>query len=199
MPSPRSSGSTRKPAPSSIYQLKITLKDSAPPIWRRVQVSGATPLPVLHVVFQLAMGWEGEHLHQYVAGRTVYTEPMPGEDNFDLFETKDERRVRLSQIAPVEGARFSYQYDFGDSWDHAVLVERAMEPEEGARYPRCLAGRRACPPEDCGGMWGYYDLLETLAGPNSADRQEIIEWLGGEYDPAAFSVDEVNKRLEALW
>src|SRR5574340_118233 len=100
MPFPRSSGSTRKPALASIYQLKITLKDSAPPIWRRVQVSGATALPVLHVVIQLAMGWQGEHLHQYVAGRTVYSEPMPGEDTFDLFETKDERRVRLSQIAP---------------------------------------------------------------------------------------------------
>lgn len=198
MPSPRAPGSSGKRAAAPIYQLKMTLKDSSPPIWRRVQVSGATTLPVLHVVLQLAMGWQGEHLHQYFVGRTVYAEPMPGDDP-DFFATKDERRTRLSQIAPGEGARFTYQYDFGDSWDHAILVEKILEPEPDARYPRCVAGRRACPPEDCGGMWGYYDLIQTLAGPNTQDRQEMIEWLGGEFDPAAFSLDEANQRLEALW
>jgi hypothetical protein len=113
-------------------------------------------------------------------------------------DIRDERRVHLNQAAPTVGSKFVYEYDFGDSWEHTILVEKILEPEPGAHYPRCLTGRRACPPEDCGGAWGYAQLLETLDNPSDPEYAEMREWIGDDFDAEAFSLDEINASLKTL-
>jgi hypothetical protein len=176
-----------------IYQLKITLRDSKPPIWRRVQVPADITLGRLHQVIQVAMGWSSSHLHQFRAGRDYYSDP-----EFQLDDARSERQVKLSKVAPREKSKLGYEYDFGDSWEHELLVEKILQPEPGARYPRCIAGKRACPPEDCGGIWGYAELLEALADPAHPEHDEQRELVGDELDPEAFDLDEVNQLLRQL-
>ncbi len=157
---------THRPAQmpaSEIYQLKITLKDIRPPIWRRIQVSGDVKLSKLHQILQVVMGWTDSHLHQFVIRGKYFCEPNP-EADFGLEKEIDEKTVRLSQVVPCASRRFSYKYDFGDGWRHEILVEKILPGERGTRYPVCLAGKRNCPPEDCGGPWGYAELLEALFG-----------------------------------
>jgi hypothetical protein len=184
----------RKPADTPIYQLKVTLKESKPPIWRRILVPGDISLSKLHQILQIAMGWEDSHLHQFIVGGTYYGEPDPGFRD----EMKSERRVKLNQVAPHEKGRFTYEYDFGDSWEHQIVVEKIVPPEPGARYPVCTAGTRACPPEDCGGVWGYESLLEAIADPNNPEHDEMLEWVGEDFDPDAFDLEEINERLKRI-
>jgi hypothetical protein len=186
-----------RPGTNAIYQLKITLEDSKPPIWRRIQTPGSTTLAELHHIIQVAMGWKESHLHQFLAGNTVYGRAAPDMDEAG-FEAQDERRARLDKIAPKEGSKFTYEYDFGDGWIHAILVEKILEPEPGARYPRCVAGRRACPPEDSGGVWGYEQLMETLKNPSDPEYEEAREWIGDDFNPEAFSLDQINAELGTL-
>ncbi|MDX1251210.1 MAG: plasmid pRiA4b ORF-3 family protein [Gammaproteobacteria bacterium] len=175
---------------TNIYQLKITLRHTRPPIWRRVQVKGDTKLGKLHRIVQEAMGWTDSHLHAFRIGRTVYGVPDP--DFIDDIE--NERSIRLDKIA-TEGNTFIYEYDFGDGWEHDIKVEKILNAEPGVHYPVCLAGKRACPPEDCGGVPGYEYLLEILSDPQHEEYEERREWLGGEFDPEAFDIDGVNRGL----
>jgi hypothetical protein len=177
-----------------IYQLKVSLKGVKPPIWRTVQVSGDVSLGELHEILQIAMGWTDSHLHQFVVGDVYYSIPAPQSD----FDVKDESRVKLRQVAPVAKSKMVYEYDFGDGWEHEILVEKIQPPEAGVRYPLCLKGKRACPPEDCGGVWGYESLLETIKDPNHPEHDEMLEWLGGEFDPEEFDLDSINQDLESL-
>jgi pRiA4b ORF-3-like protein len=186
-----------RPETTTIYQLKITLQDSKPPIWRRIQTPGSVTLAELHRIIQAAMGWQDQHLHQFIIGDRVYGPATPGLDEAGI-DARDERRARLNEVAPREGSRFIYRYDFGDDWDHIVVVERILEPDPSARYPRCLAGRRACPPEDSGGVWGYEQLMETLKNPGDPEYAEAREWVGDDFDPEAFSLDETNADLASL-
>jgi hypothetical protein len=185
----------RKTDDSPIYQLKITLRDSKPPIWRRVQVPGDMTLEELHVVIQIAMGWLNSHLHQFVVGGVYYADPDMdwGE------ELEDETRVRLRDIAHQEKDRFVYEYDFGDGWDHTVLVEKLLPPDPAVHYPYCVTGRRACPPEDVGGMWGYYHFLEAINDPNHPDHDMFMEWHGEPVDPAHLDLDEINGTLRHVF
>jgi hypothetical protein len=176
-----------------IYQIKVTLKWSKPPIWRRLQVRGDTKLGKLHQILQITMGWWDEHLHAFEAGGVAYGEPDPDFPS----DLRQERNVRLDKIAQ-EGDTFRYEYDFGDSWVHEMKVEKMLNPEPGVRYPRCLAGKRACPPEECGGVPGYERMLEIVANPKDEEHEEIVEWLGGEFDPEAFDLDGVNDELRRL-
>jgi len=175
---------------AAVYQLKITLRDSKPPIWRRVQVPGDITLYKLHRVLQVVMGWTDSHLHQFVIDGRYYGEPDP-----EFREVVSEKRVRLSQVVGDEKARFVYEYDFGDNWQHQIVVERILPPEEGKSYPVCLAGERAAPPEDCGGIWGYYELLQTLSNPDDPEHAQMLEWAGGPIDPEAFDLEEINQML----
>jgi hypothetical protein len=175
----------------TIYQLKVMLRHSKPPIWRRVQVPADISLARLHQILQVVMGWTDSHLHQFVVGRTLIGVPDP---DFGM-EVKNERNVKLSQVVRGEKSKFAYEYDFGDNWQHDILVEKVLQAEPGARYPICLTGKRAGPPEDCGGVWGYDDLLEVIGNPSSPEHDEMLEWLGGEFDPEAFDVDAVNEEL----
>jgi hypothetical protein len=186
-----------RPETTTIYQLKITLQDSKPPIWRRIQTPGSVTLAELHRIIQAAMGWQDQHLHQFIIGDRVYGPATPGLDEAGI-DARDERRARLNEVAPRVGTRFIYRYDFGDDWDHIIVVERILEPEAGARYPRCLAGRRACPPEDSGGIWGYEQLMETLKNPGDSEYAEAREWVGDAFNPEAFSLEETNADLASL-
>jgi Plasmid pRiA4b ORF-3-like protein len=183
---------TKKTTPAEVYQLKVTLRGSKPPIWRRFQVPADITLARLHDALQDVMGWTNSHLHQFVIAGTYYG--VPYGDFMDL-EVIDERRVKLNQVVTKVKSKFTYEYDFGDSWEHVVVLEKVLPPEPGVRYPVCLAGARNCPPEDCGGVWGYDDLVQALQKPGTPRQEELLEWIGGEFDPEAFDVGEVNRRI----
>lgn len=176
----------------SIYQLHVALKGIRPPIWRRILLPGTTKLSQLSEILLATMGWLGYHLHQYSVNGVYYGEPSDD----DFFDVEDESKVTLERIAPAVGSKFKYEYDFGDSWEHTVKVEALLEPEEGATYPVCIKGKRACPPEDVGGVWGYAELLETISDPDNAEAAEMIEWVGDDFDPEEFDLDEINQRLK---
>ena len=182
-------------AKNDIYQLKVTLKHSKPPIWRRIEVPGSTRLDRLHLILQAAMGWWNAHLHQYIVDEIYYGEPHPDYDMWGA-EIRDETNYRLNQIAPGEKSKFVYEYDFGDSWEHVILVEKIFPPEKGVHYPRCIKGKRACPPEDVGGVWGYEYFVEAIKDPNHPERDDLLEWIGDDFDPEAFDLDELNDTLQ---
>ncbi len=176
-----------------VFQIKITLMGIDPPIWRRIQTTDCT-LDKLHALIQVAMGWEFGHLYQFNIGGRAYldSEMSDDDDDADLF--------KLSEVLPAKNRRprFSYEYDFGDGWVHQLIVEERFPPETGEKYPVCVAGQRACPPEDCGGPWGYSDLVEAITNPDHQSHEELLEWVGGEFDPEEFSVETVNKELHRL-
>ena len=176
-----------------IYQLKITLKAIRPPIWRRFQVPGDHTLDRVHRVIQRVMGWTDSHLHEFIVRGRHYG---ISSDEWEGPPVVPERSARLCDVAPREKARFVYVYDFGDSWEHDVLVEKIVAPQPGQRYPVCLAGQRACPPEDCGGYPGYIDFVAAISNPKHPEHAEMLEWVGGAFDPWAFDLDGVNRALK---
>lgn len=183
---------TRASQPAA-YVLKVTLMETDPAIWRRLRVAGDTTLTRLDRIIQTAIGWTNSHLHTFTAGGVVYAQPDPE------WDVRDERRVRLAQIVKQAGEAFVYEYDMGDSWEHQVLVEQVGVEWDGAEGPMCLAGERACPPEDSGGVPGYYEKLECLRNPRHPEYREIKNWIegmtGGPFDPAVFDLDRVNAAL----
>jgi hypothetical protein len=178
----------------AVYQLKVTLRDIHPPIWRRIQVWEDASLAQLHRILQIVVGWEDCHLHEFVIGRRVYSVPDPDDD---LYERKviDESRVQLREVVPRIGTQFEYRYDFGDSWRHDLLLEAIVLPDLGAQHPRCLAGERSAPPEDVGGSSGYEDYLEAMADPEHEEHENMLEWRGP-FDPESFSLAAVNQQLQ---
>jgi len=181
----------RAAPPSQIYQIKITLKHSKPPIWRRLEVADSITLAHLHMIIQIAMGWDDSHLHQFSIGEIYYGVPDPS----DFEEVQDERRVKLNHLLTEPKQKLTYEYDFGDSWEHDVLLEKLLPPEAGVDYPRCTAGKRACPPDDVGGIWGYESFLEAIRDPKHPEHEEMLEWAGGAFDPEAFDIAAVNAIL----
>jgi len=177
-----------------VYQLKITLRGSKPPIWRRVIVPATFHLYKLHQVIQAAMGWDDSHLHQFIIEGEYYSIPSPD----DWEPVIDERRYALSRIAPYEMMKFVYEYDFGDSWEHIVLVEKILPAEAGRQYPICIKGKRACPPEDVGGVWGYENFLEALGDPDHEEHESYLEWIDGEFDAEAFNLEAINIALQRV-
>jgi hypothetical protein len=178
----------------AIYQFKVTLKESAPPIWRRIQVPDCT-LGEFHEVLQVVMGWEDSHLHQFIVAGEYYGRSDPEDMEWDM-ETKDEEEISISQIAKMgRKARFTYEYDFGDSWQHEIVLEKTLESEPKVAYPQCVDGERACPPEDVGGIWGYADFLEAIRDRKHESHDDMVSWIGGKFDPVKFSVAKVNRDL----
>ena len=180
--------------PTSVHQLKVTLRGIRPPIWRRIQVASTIDLRRLHDVIQETMGWTQSHLYAFEIDGEQYGEPSPYSD----LPMRSAKSVPLRRIAPEAGARFLYTYDFGDNWEHLVLVEKVLPPERGVSYPRCLTGRRACPPEDCGGIWGYQEFLEAIEDPEHEEHDNLLEWIGGAFDSEAFDLGSVNAALAVL-
>jgi Plasmid pRiA4b ORF-3-like protein len=176
----------KKPA-GNIFQLKISLRDIEPSIWRRVLVEDCT-LAALHGIIQNCMGWDDDHMHAFEVRGETYSHP-------DLDDAEDEIEMTLGQIAEGRTKKFTYTYDFGDDWRHVIQIEKRLPAEEGVRYPRCVDGQRAGPPEDCGGPWGYSEILEILQNPKHPDYKERKEWLGRKYDPEACNLDAINREL----
>jgi len=213
--------------PTSIYHLRITLRDIKPAIWRRVAVPSDLTLGELHEIVQIAMGWCDCHLHQFmlndktlkksreeIARMARHAEP---DDIFEAcrgirmyvpkltpfgeeteMEGIDEDSVDLAEVFQNVKSKLIYQYDFGDGWEHTIEVQKVTEPKTGETYPLCVSGKRACPPEDCGGPWGYAELIEAIADPEHERHEELREWLDDEFDPDAFDIEEVNDIL-AEW
>ncbi|MFL9996474.1 plasmid pRiA4b ORF-3 family protein [Paraburkholderia sediminicola] len=178
---------SRKPAvsPPRIWRVRVSLLGVAPEIWRRIEIPADISLAGLHGMLQAAMGWDD--MHRYGFGLYGFL------DRVDLDVDRADG-VRLLNVCQP-GDTIGYTYDMGDDWHHAVEIEAEVLPSSRIRYPRCVAGRRACPPEDCGGPPGYAQLLRTLAGRMTGARRELLDWLGGPFDPDAFRVAEVNARL----
>lgn len=179
---------------SPIYQLKITLRGGKPPIWRRVLVPGAFSLYQLHQLIQAAMGWRNCHFHGFTIDGERYALPSPD----DWEPVVDERSHSVGQIAPRVKQKFVYEYDFGDGWEHEIVVEKILAPETGVKYPFCVTGRRACPPEDVGGPWGYAEFLVAISDRNHEEHESFLEWCGGSFDAAAFDLDAVNRQLRRV-
>ncbi len=174
---------------NTIYQLKITIEGSKPPIWRRIHVKGKDKLSDLHDIIQIIMGWENEHLHQFEIDGEYYSDPDMME------EAESESKYTLNSFGFGEKDKFIYEYDFGDSWTHKIEVEKMLQPESGKKYPVCIAGKLAAPPEDCGGIWGYYNFLEVVKNPKHPEHEDMKEWLGDDFDPDYFDISEINEQL----
>lgn len=179
------------------YQLKITLDQCQPAVWRRLRVPDCT-LEELHELVQTAMGWHNGHLHEFSAGKERFA--MRGMDEFGDpdDDAREESAVRLSELVDAGHKKLNYWYDFGDDWRHTIKIEKTLEAMADGDAAECLAGAGACPPEDIGGVWGYAEFLEALADPTHERHQELTDWYGGEFNPAAFDAAAVNELLRAL-
>jgi len=185
--------SQHTPAHNVIVQIKVKLLGvSKPPVWRQLQLRADTRLDQLHEILQAALGWENDHMHVFSFG----------EEEFGVRDPElghaDERQVTLGELTDI-GVRFRYTYDFGDDWEHEILVEELLDPDPDIHYPVLVASKGACPPEDCGGTWGYANLKQTLADPSHAEHQDMLESLGindaSEFDPTAVPTEDIDYEL----
>jgi hypothetical protein len=193
----RSEGIGAIPASERVYQFRVSLLEIKPPIWRRIQVKDCT-LDKLHEHIQTAMGWTNSHLHHFeMADRKLYGDPLLMHENFVEMGYADSTVTKISQILPRDGKRFrfGYEYDFGDSWGHEVLFEGCLRAEPGQKYPLCVEGARACPPEDVGGPWSYPEFLEALADPEHEEHEQYREWIGGRFDSESFDPATATRRM----
>ena len=176
----------------NIYQLKISLNHIKPAIWRSFQVRSDVKLSKLHEIIQIVMGWENYHLYSFHAGGSTYTDRASVEDDMYGMGYRDGLKVKLSEVLSDVGDSIIYRYDFGDDWEHTIELEKILAPSPGEKYPICIDGARACPPEDCGGAYGYEDLLRVLADPTDEEYEEMKSWVGPHFNPENFDPDIVN-------
>jgi len=187
-----------KPA-KQVYQFKIILMGIKPKVWRRIQIQDCT-LDKLHEHIQTAMGWTNSHLHQFEIKGERYGDPALMDDGFDGFACIDSTKTYLSHVLPGTDKRFAfrYEYDFGDSWQHKILFEGTPPVDLKAKYPLCMEGERACPPEDCGGVWGYGDFLKAIRNPKHEEHDSMLEWVGGRFDSEYFDAKEATAAMREL-
>ena len=178
---------------SVVYHLRIALLGVEPAVWRRVLVPGNMMLEDLHYVFQDVMGWTNSHLHQFEISGVEYSDPQ-----FELESVADESAAYLHRLGLRQGAKFLYRYDLGDNWEHEVAVEKIEARDQALLHPVSEDGARACPPEDCGGAWGYEEFLEALRDPENPDHEDMLEWVGSSFDAEAFDLEAVNRKLRSL-
>lgn len=181
---------------NEVYQYKISLNGSKPLIWRRIVVPSGYSFWDLHVAIQDAMGWIDYHLHLFEIKEpltnTKVEIAIPDEED-GLFDRTilPERKEKISEYFNENNRKARYVYDFGDLWIHTIKLEKILPAKIGEKYPKCTAGKMACPPEDCGGIGGYYNMLEILSNPHDEEYDEMIEWLGGEFNPETFDPKDV--------
>jgi hypothetical protein len=182
------------------HLLRVTLRDVRPKVTRGLLVPSGLSLDRLHQVLQVAMGWEDAHPHEFIVGSLRNGQRYGKGHSSPLFgpATRSEKRFTLMQVAPTEGSKFLYWYDFGDDWYHDIVVKGIGVPQRDIATPHCADGKGACPPEDCGGPPGYANLLAALTNPKHEDHEDACEWLGDDFDPSAFDVDAVNEDLAGL-
>jgi hypothetical protein len=179
-----------------VYQMKVTLLHSRPPIWRRLQVESGVTLDRLHDTLQMVMGWTNSHLHGFRLSQPSQRGTRP---RLLPIESADEKATRLDVLLRRPKDWLVYDYDFGDSWEHEVLLEEMRPRPSSTRLPMVLAGRGACPPEDVGGLAGYYHFLKAIEDPNHPEHEDMLEWAGKNFDPAAFDVQELNRAFHGGW
>ena len=165
-----------------VYVIKVTLLDTSPPIWRRILVPRDITLRNLHRTLQVVMGWTNSHLHQFVV-------PAPRQKR----KVANEHQTRLGELIGTVGARLRYEYDFGDGWQHELLLEEVLLGDDSFQQI-CVSGRGCCPPEDSGGPHGFAELLEALQDADHPNHEDACEWLG-DFDPESFSAKEITRRL----
>jgi len=181
---------------NNVFQFKITLKFIKPPIWRRIQVPETYTFWDLHVAIQDVMGWEDYHLHEFEVNHPITGEKViigtPNEE-LKFFGRKifSEYEEKISDWFSEKNRVAEYIYDFGDNWRHEIKFEKILPRDKNIKYPVCIGGERASPPEDCGGVWGYMEFLEAIKNPSHKRHEEMLEWIGGEFDPEYFNPDKV--------
>lgn len=178
-----------------IYQIQVALARSKPKIWRRLLVPSELLLSDFHKIIQTSMGWTNSHLHQFIKDQTFYTKRYPDDDTWEELDNVDYAKIKISNLLKKEKDKIVYEYDFGDSWEHDIILEKILLYDQNIKYPVCVAGKMNCPPEDCGGVWGYSDMLEILKNPDHEEYDSFIEWLGEEFDPEYFDREAINKML----
>ncbi len=178
------------------YQIQIALKGFKPKIWRRVLIPSDISMSDFHYVIQVVMGWTNSHLHQFIQYGTYYSEPQ--EETWDDMDTEDYTDIKVCDLLDMEKDNLIYEYDFGDGWEHQITLEKVLPKTSETQLPVCLKGKMNCPPEDCGGVWGYADMLEILKQPEHEEYESYIEWLGDEFDPAYFNKDAVNQVFRGM-
>ena len=178
-----------------IFQFKITLKGIRPPIWRRIQIPETYTFWDLHVAIQDAMGWFDSHLHRFeILNPSTGMEEEIGipDEEFEWDTvTLPGWKQKMADYFSMNNTKSEYVYDFGDNWEHTVKLEKILPRQEGIPYPKCTDGKRACPPEDCGGSWGYEDFLKAITNPKHREHKEMLDWVGGSFDPEHFDIKEV--------
>jgi hypothetical protein len=179
----------------TVYQFKISLRGIKPPIWRRIETLDMT-LAKFHEAIQTAMGWTNSHLHSFEIGRTRYTDPRMLDEVFPDSSEKSYGRMKISDLINSHGPKLklNYLYDFGDGWEHDVTLEKTTTRLPSVQYPRCLSGKRCCPPEDVGGIYGYESFLEAIGNPDHEEHENFIDW-AGEFDSETFDLVETNKAM----
>ena len=183
------------PQAATVHRFKATLLGVHAPVWRRLEVESSSTLRKLHAVLQIAFAWEDSHLHEFQVGARRFGRPDAEDSWAEPGDRESENGTTLSQVMRRKGAKLLYLYDFGDSWEHEVVVDEIAPADPSVRYPRCLDGRGAAPPEDCGGAWSYAELLRVLSDPTHEEHAERSEWLGYSFDPERFDLAATNRAL----
>ena len=184
----------RRSTRTRIYTLRVELEGIEPMIWRRLQVPAAITLPRLHSVLQVVMGWTDSHLHSFRFGDREYSNA----EDLEEMNMLDVKGRKLNALLGDTIREFGYQYDFGDSWEHRIVVESIAEAKPDWPYPLCVAGERAGPPEDGGGAGGYQDFVAAIANPEHEEHENLLVWVGGAFDPEGFDINSVNRGLRRL-
>ena len=201
--SPRNVPKTREVGgwipPTDVYEVQVTLRETLPPVWRRILVQGNLTLGRLHTVLQIAMGWQGGHMHMFRVGKKSYGDQQYEMDDGESITDGDQDDITLAKAFKAGKGRAVYEYDFGDSWEHDLKVVKVHPPKAAPGFgPECVAGARACPPEDVGGTPGYEHFLKVMADPTHEEHEDLSGWIGGKFDPEAFDMAAVNRDLKRL-
>lgn len=181
--------------PTKIYQLQIALQGFKPKIWRRILLPADTLLSDFHYILQTTMGWTNSHLHQFIHGKKYYAEKAEDDDMWDELDQNDYEGIQLDALLKSVNAHMTYEYDFGDGWMHDIQLEKILPWDDTTQLPVCLDGKMHCPAEDSGGVHGYTEYLKIRLNPKHEDYESVIEWLGEDFDPDYFNLDEINERL----
>ncbi len=181
----------------SIYQIKISLKRSEPKIWRKILIPSDLLLEDFHKIIQTTMGWENSHLHQFIKNNFFYLAPHDDDDMWDEMDSLDykKEKIKVSKLLIAEKDKITYEYDFGDGWEHEITLDKILPFDNKIKYPICIGGKMKCPPENCGGVWGYSHLLYVLKQPKHPEYKDFKEWYGKDFDPEYFDKKEINDFL----
>ena len=182
----------RKRAAPKLYELHVELENIKPLIWRRILVPGSIKLPKLHNLLQRVMGWSDSHLHSFEFGKKSF---CPAHEDMEDLNLLDEQKFTLRRVLGESVREFVYGYDFGDCWRHRIKVKPVPQPNTEWFYPLCIAGERAAPPDDVGGVMGYLEFLSAIQDPKHDEHESMLTWIGGAFDPERFDLNAINRAL----